>query len=207
MPVKKTTAFSSKRRDDNLGNCVTPPRFYATGVEVDFANNPLRFHTIHYDSVSGWVKWNRNNTALGGSHDITDLWNLTLSAQGYTPQFVMGVSGPQTCVMYGGDTFYPWAYGPNNGMQWVRNETHPYPNHTTVKYQSRGAMFDFEAKVEDGSPFCLPGGWRHNNNEVRLDSIAVAEFPEGTFDVPSICKPKDYPDGGCWAHRIRSNHN
>eukprot|EP00658_Telonema_sp_P-2_P042637 TRINITY_DN30631_c0_g1_i1.p1 TRINITY_DN30631_c0_g1~~TRINITY_DN30631_c0_g1_i1.p1 ORF type:complete len:148 (+),score=42.11 TRINITY_DN30631_c0_g1_i1:287-730(+) len=145
------------------------------------------------------IKWKRSNKYLGGSYEMTDYWNLTLQPAGYTPQYIVGLKGDGSCSMYGGDVFFPWQYGPQNGMAWRKNETKGNENVMHFDITSNGMRLS--ASLLPSNTGCLPKGWSIGQNRVELISTEVSSFPADTFTLPSSCGQKR-PDAGCWAHRL-----
>ena len=180
-------------------SCVTPNRFASGGVEYDFQGNQILSHEISYDTIASMIRWKRSNKYLGGSYEMTDYWNLTLQPAGYTPQYIVGLKGDGSCSMYGGDVFFPWQYGPQNGMAWRKNETKGNENIMHFDIASNGMRLS--ASILAGNTGCLPKGWSMGQNRVELISTEMSSFPAGTFTLPSSCGQKR-PDAGCWAHRL-----
>ena len=163
------------------------------------------FHTIHYDTSSGWIRWNRNNTAIGGNYDMTDLWNLTMASGGYTPQFIIGVNGPNTCAMYGGDAFFPWSYGEKAGMKFTGEFTEG--DRTEFWYAIESSDFTFASVVASNateSGVCLPYAMEHGMLRTEFYSEAVSDIPASVFAIPAECQPNlalGVPTAGCKGRR------
>uniref|UniRef100_A0A7S1QAY0 Uncharacterized protein n=1 Tax=Neobodo designis TaxID=312471 RepID=A0A7S1QAY0_NEODS len=180
-------------------NCDAPTAFIAEGeTRVQGGMKPVLRHTIHYDTNAGWLRWNRNDTHLGGTFDMTDLWNLTLATGGYTPQFIIGLNGANTCSMYGGDKFFPWAFGPKNGMQHVGNETRR-DGSVMARWQIASADVEFTSILESAAATtCVPHLIRHGVLETELRARPVASIDPAVFAIPAVCQThREMPDGGC----------
>jgi hypothetical protein len=179
--------------------CQTPPRFVAQGEETDFAGAVTMEHKIHYDTVYGMVKWERSNVKFGGEYSMTDYWNLT-DAGGYTPQYIVGLDGPETCSLYGGDKFFPWAYGAGVGQELIGEQL--VGDFTVREYAIAAAGMQFAAKIPKGAGYCLPVKFRQTGKQDINWSIsnAVDKIDPAVFVVPAMCF-QHRPDRGCWAHR------
>ena len=183
-------------------SCMTPSRWMATGTEYDFQGNGIMSHSIAYDTVASMIRWDRNNSAFGGMYAMTDYWNLTMLSAGYTPQYIAGLKGPNTCSLYGGDAFFPWQYGAQNGMKWLFNETYNGETFMHFKIATNGMWL--QAKAASGSSTCLPVSWSIGQNRIDLKAHAVTSIPAGTFTLPTACS-QQAPDAGCWAHRLKKH--
>jgi hypothetical protein len=180
-------------------NCVAPSAFIAEGeTRVKGALQPVLHHTIHYDAAAGWVKWNRNDTKLGGSFDVTDLWNLTMANNGsYTPHCIVGLNGHNTSSMYRGSAFYPWSFGPKNGMVHRGNETRR-DGSVIANWAIDSADFEFTSILESATATtCVPHVIRHGVLQTELFAKPVASIDPSVFAVPANCTANTtMPDGG-----------
>jgi hypothetical protein len=189
----------------NPFSCKTPPRWTAAGTEF-VGTTAVLSHKILYDSVSGWMKWERSNTNFGGQYDLTDLWNLTMSNEGYTPQFLIGLKGKGSCSMFGGDRFFDWQYGPAVLQHNVRNDT---TKGLIAVFQNPSNGFEWEALVNPADGTCLPVSISHGGNTfIEFYATAVSTIPPFNFDIPAVCKQGRSveslrPDAGCKAHMFK----
>ena len=199
LPALLRTAASKTPSVGVVGeSCVTPPRWSATAVEYDVQGSPVMDHQIAYDTIASMVKWTRTNTHYGGTYTVTDYWNTTLLPAGYTPQWIVGLAGENTCSMYGGDAFFPWQFGIQNGNGFTGNTTSS--KGTIMNFWVESIGMTLTAIVEPGQATCLPETWSLGGNVIKMNAVEVDGFPASTFTLPSACKQKR-PDAGCWAHR------
>ena len=199
LPTLLRNAAATKPSVGVVGeSCVTPPRWSAIAIEYDFQGSPVMSHQIVYDTFVSMVRWTRTNTNFGGTYMMTDYWNTTLLAAGYTPQWIVGLSGPNTCSMYGGDAFFPWQFGAQNGMKFTGN-TSDFSN-TIMNFEIPANGMKLSAVVQPGKSTCLPRTWSLGENIVRMNAQEATSFPASTFVLPPACT-QQRPDAGCWAHR------
>ena len=186
--------------------CEVPKRWRALGVET-IIGHPASAHVnheIYFDSDAGWIRWQRWNKQAG--LNITDLWNLTYAAAGYTPQYILGMKGPGSCSLYGGDKFFPWAYGAKNGMEYLHHFTNGSKTFAAFGIPSADFLFEVEVARNDTANTgaiaeCLPRRISHGVLSIEFEAQEVASIDPRVFEVPAICKSKDgKPDGGCKGH-------
>ena len=97
-------------------SCATPPVWVAEGLTKD--KNVETHHQIWWDQTAGFVRWDRQSALLGNVSLVT---NYSLTSEG-TLEYGIDYA-TMTCLAYGSDQFYPWAYGPASGMTWVSNNS------------------------------------------------------------------------------------
>jgi hypothetical protein len=107
-----------------------------------------------------------------------------------TPQEYVIYPATQSCLTYGADAFYPWQFGAQQGMRWIRNYTDAGRAITVWGNPSSGMAWEADQA-------CLPVAFSHSlfpagtarefTEVTRLQARAVDSIDPAVFQQPAYC--------------------
>jgi len=157
--------------------CCTPKQWEAKAIQVYSLG--IVEHSIHYDATNNRVRWDRKgNLETTGKHQILRTWldYTTLN------EYIYFVS-ENKCLLYGGDHFNEWCYGPKYvGQDYI--SSFEMGGQNVTMWRNFGNEFSWLATSDN----CVPVMTQHNGDTTLFSGVTLGIRDPSVFTVPQICK-------------------
>eukprot|EP01060_Flectonema_neradi_P035083 TRINITY_DN633_c1_g2_i1.p1 TRINITY_DN633_c1_g2~~TRINITY_DN633_c1_g2_i1.p1 ORF type:complete len:349 (+),score=55.31 TRINITY_DN633_c1_g2_i1:76-1122(+) len=156
---------------EKASSCTTPKRWTATST------SNLQHTKIYYDATGPIVRWDR--TVLATGITTSYITNYTLTSEGIIEYGIQ--EDTKSCITYGADKFYPWAYGSIGSAQCADQQD-------IIQCADHSSGVSWSARRISGSDMCLPHSLQKPHEHIEFRSEEVSSFDPSTFKLPSYCK-------------------
>lgn len=165
-------------------SCETPPLWSADALEM--TPNGVVTHSIVYDRPDNSVYWKRVG-ALESSGNPDQTIILISNYTSLLEYVITSDDGVNfQCAIYGPDHMYPWAYGDDYSMSFVRS--FEYENSTFLEFANPTNGVRWVAQsVAAGT--CAPFSLQTQSTSMHFSNVNVLNTIDiSIFNPPAICK-------------------